>query len=192
MDLNDIDISQYDLISPISIDIIEVETPMKFIDIEVEDNHTFFFKSDDSNYILSHNCDGIHITSIYLGWFQKFAPWMFEKGIIARLTTPIAIVFKDKAMSKIHQIFFDLKSFTEFEKNNDMSKFSTQYYKGLGSFPKEMFIKLFAENGGVDQFIQVFKLDEEGKTYIDNWLNGEKSDERKRLISDYTFDIDMV
>ena len=55
-----------------------------------------------------------------------------------------------------------------------------------------MSIKLFAENGGVDQFSQVFKLDDEGKRYIDNWLNGDKADERKRLISDYTFDIDMV
>ena len=55
-----------------------------------------------------------------------------------------------------------------------------------------MFIKLFNENGGVDQFIQTFRLDEEGHAYIDNWLNGSKADERKKLISDYTFDIDMI
>ena len=138
------------------------------------------------------DADGIHISSIYLGWFMKFAPWMFEKGMICRLSTPLAIAFKDKGMTKVHKMFFDLPTFKKFEEDNDMSKFTVQYYKGLGSFPKEMFIKLFAENGGIDAFIQTFKLDKDGKTYIDNWLNGEKSDERKRLISDYIFDIDMV
>ena len=136
--------------------------------------------------------DGFHITSIYLGWFAKFAPWMFDKGIIGRLNTPLAIAFKDKGMTKIHKMFFDLNSFKKFESENDMSKYSTQYYKGLGTFPKDMFIKIFKENGGVEQFIQIFKLDDEGKIYIDNWLNGDKADERKKLISDYTFDIDMV
>lgn len=138
------------------------------------------------------DADGIHISSIYLGWFMKFAPWMFDSGIVCRLNTPLAIVFKDKAMTKVHKMFFDLATFKKFEGENDMSKFAVQYYKGLGSFPKEMFIKLFKENGGVEQFIQTFKLDESGKVYIDSWLNGDKADERKRLISDYTFDIDMV
>ena len=138
------------------------------------------------------DADGIHITSIYLGWFMKFAPWMFEKGMVCRLSTPLAIAFKDKGMTKVHQMFFDLATFKEFESNNDMSKFTVQYYKGLGSFPKDMFIKLFNENGGVDTFIQTFKLDKEGHAYIDNWLNGEKADERKRLIGEYTFDIDMI
>lgn len=138
------------------------------------------------------DADGIHISSIYLGWFMKFAPWMFDRGMVCRLNTPLAIVFKDKAMTKVHKMFFDLATFKKFEGENDMSKFAVQYYKGLGSFPKEMFIKLFKENGGVEQFIQTFKLDESGKVYIDSWLNGDKADERKRLISDYTFDIDMV
>ena len=95
-------------------------------------------------------------------------------------------------MTKVHKMFFDLATFKKFEGENDMSKFAVQYYKGLGSFPKEMFIKLFKENGGVEQFIQTFKLDESGKVYIDSWLNGDKADERKRLIGEYTFDIDMV
>ena len=138
------------------------------------------------------DADGIHISSIYLGWFMKFAPWMFDKGMVCRLRTPLAIVFRDKGMTKVHKMFFDLSEFKKFESENDMSKFAIQYYKGLGSFPKDMFIKLFNENGGVEQFIQTFKLDKEGQTYIDNWLNGDKSDERKKLISDYTFDIDMV
>ena len=138
------------------------------------------------------DADGIHISSIYLGWFMKFAPWMFDRGMVCRLNTPLAIVFKDNAMTKVHKMFFDLATFKKFESENDMSKFAVQYYKGLGSFPKEMFIKLFKENGGVEQFIQTFKLDESGKVYIDSWLNGDKADERKRLISDYTFDIDMV
>ena len=136
--------------------------------------------------------DGIHISSIYLGWFMKFAPWMFHKGMITRLMTPICIAFKDKGMTKVHKMFFDLPSFKKFESENDMSKFAVQYYKGLGSFPKEMFIKLFKENGGVEQFIQTFKLDESGQAYIDSWLNGDKADERKRLIGEYTFDINMV
>ena len=138
------------------------------------------------------DADGIHISSIYLGWFMKFAPWMFDKGMVCRLRTPLAIVFKDKGMTKVHKMFFDLAEFKKFESENDMSKFAIQYYKGLGSFPKDMFIKLFNENGGVEQFIQTFKLDKEGQAYIDNWLNGDKADERKKLISDYTFDIDMV
>ena len=138
------------------------------------------------------DADGIHISSIYLGWFMKFAPWMFDRGMVCRLRTPLAIVFKDKGMTKIHKMFFDLPTFKKFEEENDMTKFAIQYYKGLGSFPKELFSKIFSENGGVDAFIQTFKLDKDGQTYIDNWLNGGKSDERKKLISDYTFDIDMV
>lgn len=138
------------------------------------------------------DADGNHIADMFLGWFTKFAPWMFEERMVARLQTPLAIVFKDKAMTQIVEMFFNLDKFNEFEKTHDMSKYTAQYYKGLGTYTKDLFVKIFDSNGGVDNFIQTFKLDENGRIYVDDWLNGSKADVRKQHIKNFSFNINSI
>lgn len=193
MDLKDIDISQYDLVKPTSIETIELDKPLRFIDIEVDDNHTFFFKADDANYILSHNCDGTHIQMIYVGWFMKFGKELVQQKKIARLCTPLVVLWADQKMSKIHKAFYSLQEYKDYESSHDISKYKKNYFKGLGSWSPEQFQHLFdSAPNGIEDYLQYFNIDENGEAFVDDWLNSEKTDVRKQYLRDYTLDIDKV
>ena len=193
MDLKDIDISQYDLIMPTSIEHIELDKPIKFIDIEVEDNHTFFFKTDDSNYVLTHNCDGTHIQSIYIGWFLKFGKELFSMKKVARLMTPLVILWADAKKTKIYKAFYSLGEYKDYETKHDISRYPKNYFKGLGSWSPEQFQHLFDSSpNGIEDYLQYFNIDENGETYVDDWLNSEKTDVRKQYLREYNLDIEKV
>ena len=36
--------------------------------------------------------DGIHLSSMLIGWFKRFAPNLFNEGKICKLQTPLIIV----------------------------------------------------------------------------------------------------
>ena len=62
--------------------------------------------------------------------------------------------------------------------------------KGLGSWSREQLIDLF-ETKGLESFICEYKLDDEGKTYIEDWL-GNDPEKRKKYLREYTLDINNV
>lgn len=193
MDLTNIDISKFDLVAPTSIEKITLDEPIKFVDIEVEDDHSFFFKVDNSNYLLSHNCDGMHIQSLYLGWWLKFGKELFNLNKIARLMTPLVILWADNKMTKIHKAFYSLNEYKNYELTHDISKFKKNYFKGLGSWSPEQFQHLFDSSpNGIEDFLQYFKLDQDGNILVDDWLNAEKSDTRKQYLREYSLDLNKV
>ena len=85
--------------------------------------------------------------------------------------------------------FFNLDK--EFETSNNLSKYKIEYLKGLGSWDKEAFIKLFDENG-FEYYLQDLQLDELGKQYVNDWLSGKEADKRKQYLRDYTLNIELM
>lgn len=133
--------------------------------------------------------DGIFIANQYVGWFTRFAPNLFNEHKVARLITPL-VILRNKKDDPI-KYFYSLNDFKAYEQQNDLSKFKIDYKKGLGSWPKEEFIELF-EKYGFEYFVQDLLLDDEGKVYVDNWLNGEKADMRKEYLREFTLNIETM
>lgn len=137
--------------------------------------------------------DGSRIASLYMGWWIKLCPAMFNAGRIARLKTPLVILWENTSMTKIYKAFYNLGEFKEFESKNDISKYKKSYMKGLGSWSKEQFQTLFDSSpNGIADFLEVIELDDKGVEMLDDWLNGEKADKRKEYLRAYTLDIESV
>lgn len=133
--------------------------------------------------------DGDFITSQYIGWFVKFAPNLFNERKIAKLRTPLVILKDNK--NKPVKYFYSLNEFKEFETSNNLSKYKIEYLKGLGSWDKDAFIKLFDENG-FEYYLQDLQLDELGKQYVNDWLSSKEAEKRKQYLRDYTLNIELM
>lgn len=137
--------------------------------------------------------DGTHILGIYLGWWMKFGPELFNQKQIARLMTPYVILWQDNKMTKIHKAFYNMHSFKAYSAEHDISKYKVNLFKGLGSWSKDQFKRLFDTSpNGIKDFLQYITLDEHGKLHIDNWLKGNAADERKAYLRQYTLDVDQI
>lgn len=134
------------------------------------------------------DADGNHITAMLIGWFCKFAPNLFDEGRVCKLVTPL-IVVKDQK-DKMIQWFFNVPDFKAWEAKNASHKYKVVYLKGLGSWAKEDLIELIDRNG-LQNFIEEFRLDEDGKVYVEDWL-GPDAEKRKKYLREYTFDINQA
>ena len=134
------------------------------------------------------DADGNHITAMLIGWFCKFAPNLFGEGRVCKLVTPL-IVVKDQK-DKMIQWFFNVPDFKAWEAKNSGHKYKIVYLKGLGSWAREDLIELIDKNG-LQNFILEFKLDEDGKVYVEDWL-GSDAEKRKKYLREYTFDINQA
>ena len=134
------------------------------------------------------DADGNHITAMLIGWFRKFAPNLFDEGRVCKLVTPL-IILKDQK-DKMIQHFFSVADFKSWEAKNPNHKYKVIYLKGLGSWERQDLTDLIDKNG-LQSFIQEFKLDEEGKIYIEDWL-GPDAEKRKKYLREYSFDINQA
>lgn len=185
MDINNIDLNEYDFIAPTEISYINTK-PTNFIDITVEEDNTFYiYSSKNDNYILTHNCDGSHIKGLYLGFFIKYAPQLLKNGIIKMLRTPL-IVLKDKKNQKIKEIFFDFNAYNNWLSKHDLTKYNIDYKKGLGSWKKDEWDYLLKEYG-FEYFIESIEFDSNAASTINDWLGSDQSDTRKELLKQNKF-----
>ena len=137
--------------------------------------------------------DGLHIQMIYIGWWMKFGKELFSMKKVARLMTPLVILWADAKKTKIYKAFYSLGEYKDYEAKHDISRYPKNYFKGLGSWSPEQFQHLFDSSpNGIEDYLQYFNIDEDGETYVDNWLNSDKTDVRKHYLRDYTLDIDKV
>ena len=134
------------------------------------------------------DADGSHIAAMLIGWFIKFAPNLFDEGRICKLVTPL-IILKDQK-DKIVQWFFGVPEFKVWEEKNACHKYKVVYLKGLGSWERQDLIDLIGKNG-LQNFILEFRLDEDGKVYVEDWL-GSDAEKRKKYLREYTFDINQA
>lgn len=152
---------------------------------------------DDKKYIsfdkiliaTDSDCDGAHLTSMFLGWFKRFAVNLYHEGKICKLNLPLVLVV-DKN-EKVINHFFNLVDFNSWEKQNPNHKYHIEYWKGLGSISKKLLEQLIAKYS-FEYFIETYKLDADGEIYLDNWLNDQNVDKRKEYLKQYQLDINAI
>jgi DNA topoisomerase-2 len=133
--------------------------------------------------------DGIHLSSMLIGWFKRFAPNLFNEGKICKLQTPLILIKDNK--ENIKEYFFDLDSFKKWEKANPNSRLNIIYQKGLGSIERADINWLIEKNNGIEQFLYEFHQDDDAFKNIDLWLTGD-SEPRKEKLRKYTLDINLA
>ena len=181
-----INLNEFDLVVPNSIETIDVKNE-KFIDINVEDDHTFFIHLNDNNInVLSHNCDGQHIAGLYIAFFNRYTPSIIKEGRLKKLRTPI-ICLKDKN-KKIKEMFFTFDEYNDYLTKNPDHKYHTHYYKGLGSW-KDSELKELVSNYGLDRFIETLEYDDETDKLVNDWNSKKTSDIRKEYLRENEFSI---
>ena len=134
------------------------------------------------------DADGVHISSMLLGWWRKLAPNLFSEGKICRLNTPI-VILKDKA-GKIREWFFELSKFREWEASHRDSGYNVVYLKGLGSLSVEDLDYIITKQG-FESLLTKYVLDEKADRMFEVWL-GSDSEARKEALKAYSLDIDQV
>ena len=123
--MKDLDIKNFIMVRPDYI--IEKKEEGIFYDIEVDEDHTFFIASDKKDIlILSHNCDGHHITALLVNLFYKWFPWIIERKMLHFLETPLV-----STGEKSKTYFYSIQDFKDASAKKRMS--SVRYLKGLGS-----------------------------------------------------------
>ena len=138
---------------------------------------------------VDQDLDGIHLGSMLIGWFRKFAPNLFNEGRICKLQTPLVIIKDNK--DAIKEYFFELDAFKKWEKANPNSKYKIFYQKGLGSIERSDMNWLMSQNGGMEQFLYQFNEDKDGFKNVDLWLTGD-AEPRKEKLRKYSFDINLA
>ena len=135
------------------------------------------------------DADGAHLSSMFLGWFKRFAENLFHEGKICKLNIPLVLVVDKNEMVIEH--FFNLSDFNEWEQKHKNHRYSIEYWKGLGSISKKLLNQLI-DKYGFDYFIETYKLDDEGSAYLDDWLNDRSVDKRKVYLKQYQLDINNI
>ena len=138
---------------------------------------------------VDQDLDGIHLGSMLIGWFRKFAPNLFNEGRICKLQTPLVIVKDNK--DAIKEYFFELDAFKKWEEANPNSKYKIFYQKGLGSIERSDMNWLMSQHGGMEQFLYQFNEDKDGFKNVDLWLTGD-AEPRKEKLRKYSIDINMA
>lgn len=133
--------------------------------------------------------DGSHICSMLLGWFAKFAPNLFDEKRICRLVTPLIIIEDNKG--KVIKYFLSLDEFKQYEASGKKINGKIRYLKGLGSWERSQLQDLI-NTYGFDNFVFYYKMDDEGKVYLQHWLADSEVDKRKEYIKNFDFDINAV
>lgn len=118
-----IDLSKYKLIAPSNI--IKHNKQKTMYDIQTE-NNTFIIHTDSIN-ILSHNCDGQHIASLLINFFQKWFPHIVKDKRLFKMITPLVVC----NVGKERHYFYSMEEFEEFSEKKKTSNIN--YLKGLGS-----------------------------------------------------------
>lgn len=144
--------------------------------------------------------DGLHLAGVYMGWWLKFAPYLFNAKKLARLVTPYIVLWKNN--NEIYKSFYDVETFRNYEKKheNEIKKYKKSLYKGLGSWNKEQFSSLFESSPhGIEDFLQYITLDplndksdNLGEQYVNWWLKTDYAEQRRKLINSFNLDLEKI
>jgi DNA gyrase/topoisomerase IV subunit B len=124
-----IDLSKYKLVQPSHIR--KVKNKKIMYDLSIKKNPTFHILLGEDR-LLTHNCDGQHITALVINFFHKWFPYIIKEGRLKRLVTPL--VAADHG-NKGRKYFYSLKDFSDYKKKYKVSNIA--YLKGLGSLSVE-------------------------------------------------------
>jgi len=169
----------------------EFKDVMNILGIDVSKNDVDDVKIDFDKIVIAtdQDLDGIHLSSMLIGWFRKFAPKLFNQKKICKLQTPLIIVKDNK--DNIKDYFFDLETFKKWEEKNLNTKLNIIYQKGLGSIERSDINWLLSQKGGLETFLYELYEDSDAFKNIDLWLTGD-SEPRKDKLRKYVLDINKV
>lgn len=172
-----IDYNSKKLISPIRITNMRSNMMESFYDIEVEEDNTFYITNNINNdeLLLTHNCDGSHISSLLINFFYKFWKELFDYGMIYKAETPIIVA---RSKSTVNN-FYKLEDYREWEKNNDTKKWDISYKKGLSALKDDEY-----ENIITNPYLVKIVLDADSDNSINTWFakDDEFLEKRKNII----------
>ena len=124
--------------------------------------------------------DGVAIAGLVITMFSKLAPKMLEAGRICRLNTPLLIGLKG---DKVEEYYF------KFPDEKDLKKNLKYFYlKGLGSWTKSRLNQVIEKEGGMENLLLKFEVDENANQSIVDWFGG-SSAARKDAIRGREFHI---
>ena len=164
-----IDLSEYKLVRPESIKKI-IDNPRKFIDIEVEDDHTFFI-CGENNLILSHNCDGNSIAGLLINFLHKFWPELFEHSMVFKAETPIVVCYNQKQKKKIP--FYTQSDYNNWLEKVNPKEWEIKYKKGLAALVDDEYKEIIH-----NPRLTKLKLDNNTSDSLKIWF-GKESEPRK-------------
>ena len=162
--------------NPIAIKkIIQLPTTEQYVyDLETENHH---FQAGVGKMIVS-NTDGSHIKGLVMNLFHTFWPELLELGFVKSLITPIVKAFEKKGTKSVI-LFYNLTDFENWKQTIDLTKWTTKYYKGLGtSNAKEA--KESLEN--IEKKIVTYTWDDSSNKSLDLGFKKDRSDMRKKWL----------
>lgn len=116
--------------------------------------------------------DGYSIVGLFINFFVIYFPELFEANLIKNVVSPIMIAYNKKHKYR----FYNYNEFDEFRYKNNINEYNIEYYKGLGSLPKEEYSYII-NNDELCQILE-YKSDEDDEM-IDVIYSEKKSGERK-------------
>jgi len=127
--------------------------------------------------LTDQDTDGSHIKGLVMNFFHTFWPELLELGFIKSLITPIVKAFKKGSKETLQ--FYTLTDFENWKKTVNMKKWTTKYYKGLGtSNAKEA--KACLEN--IEKKIVTYTWDEFANKSLNLGFKKDKADDRKKWL----------
>lgn len=171
-----INLDDYQLVSPESIDIKNTTTEI-YYDIEVENDNTFYLVTKNDELLLTHNCDGIHIKGLLINLFEFFWPELLELDFLYDFSTPIVKIEKGNKID----FFYKLNDYNKWKETNTNGWFVT-YYKGLGTIESSEIKEFFKT---INKYLIQFKYDKTPHDIIDLVFNEKRSDDRKEWLTKY-------
>ena len=166
--MREINLSDYILVAPESI---KKNTGFKrLIDIEVEDNNTFYIKGEN-NLILTHNCDGSSIAALIINFLYKYWPELFENPMVYKAETPIVVCKQNKGKKKIS--FYTQEEYNEWINSINAKEWEIEYKKGLAALVDDEYSDIINH----PRLTQI-TTDDISKEYLNIWF-GKDSELRK-------------
>jgi DNA gyrase/topoisomerase IV subunit B len=167
--MKNLNLEEFILVKPDSIE--KINGFKNLVDIEVEDDNTFFIKGENKSLILSHNCDGDSITALLINFLFKYWPELFEHRMVYRAETPIVVVKNNKTKKKIP--FYTQNEYNDWLKKNNAKDYEIKYKKGLAALVDDEYQEIIN-----NPRLTLLKKDSDSAKYLNIWF-GKDSDLRK-------------
>lgn len=164
----------------------EIKDIIDILELDITDHDSDM--SFEKVIILSdQDSDGIHIRSLMLTFFHRFASKIFKEGRVCYMNTPLMIAYKK---GKPEKWFFSFKEYNDWKEGKKGYEF--KYYKGLGSFNKKDLDAVIAKSGSMEDFFVSFRFNGDSKHSIEKWFSGKKSEERKKELEGREFNLFLI
>ena len=125
--------------------------------------------------------DGIHISSLLINFFSRSIPEVME--MLYKLNTPVAATMNGK---KIKDWCYRVEDISKLEGKE------VKYFKGLGSWTKELLDQVIKEDGLEKMLVKLEYNSNRDFEHIKNWFDSDKKDKRKEMILESDFSLISV